>query len=207
MTMLRRIASITAGCLAAMLFISSASAISVNRRPDLMGIASSVFENPAQLEEILPDSFGDVRCWKDRDVSGDSYQIPHPFTVLILKDSNQFLYIWFNNLSGWYGFPTSYLEEGPLVHAVICADPAYAPVQSSGPRWTGNYVYTLLGNYPCNLITDQPTIPSRFLNQEYTGPLCKLPDRNHQWNGEWIKNREMDYGGYLKGGRHYDTRW
>lgn len=70
---------------------------------------------------------------------------------------------------------------------------------------TGNYVYTLLGNYPCNLITNEKTIPGRFLDPGYTGPLCGLPDLDHIWNGDWVKNEEFDCGGYFVGGNHYDT--
>lgn len=72
-------------------------------------------------------------------------------------------------------------------------------------RPTGNYVYTLLGNYPCNLITKENSIPARFLDPEYTGPLCNLPTFDHVWNGDWVKNEELDCGGYFVGGNHYDT--
>ena len=72
-------------------------------------------------------------------------------------------------------------------------------------RPTGKYVYTLLGNYPCNLITKEDPIPARFLNPSYTGPLCKLPNLDHAWNGKWVKSVERDCGGYFKGGNHYDT--
>ncbi|TFG49208.1 MAG: hypothetical protein E4H33_02735 [Anaerolineales bacterium] len=72
-------------------------------------------------------------------------------------------------------------------------------------RPTGSYVYTLLGNYPCNLITTEDSIPARFLDPAYTGPLCNLPNLDHVWNGEWVKNEEMDCGGYFVGGNHYDT--
>lgn len=70
---------------------------------------------------------------------------------------------------------------------------------------TGKYVYTLLGNYPCNLVTTEDTIPARFLNPDYTGPLCNLPELDHVWNGDWVRNEELDCGGYLVGGNHYDT--
>ncbi|TFH41105.1 MAG: hypothetical protein E4G94_08510 [ANME-2 cluster archaeon] len=70
---------------------------------------------------------------------------------------------------------------------------------------TGRYVYTLFGNYACNLITEESSIPARFLNPEYTAPLCNLPDHQHNWNGDWVKNKEMNCGGYFVGGNHYDT--
>ena len=72
-------------------------------------------------------------------------------------------------------------------------------------RPTGRYVYTLLGNYPCNLITKEKSIPARFLDPAYTGPLCNLPTIDHIWNGDWVKNEELNCGGYFVGGNHYDT--
>ena len=73
-------------------------------------------------------------------------------------------------------------------------------------RPTGRFVYTLFGNYPCNLIAEDNSIPARFLNPAYTGPLCNLPTVDHIWNGDWVKNREFNCGGYYVGGNHYDTR-
>lgn len=73
-------------------------------------------------------------------------------------------------------------------------------------RPTGRFVYTLFGNFPCNLIAEDNSIPARFLNPEYTGPLCNLPTVDHEWNGDWVKNREFNCGGYFVGGNHYDTR-
>ena len=74
-----------------------------------------------------------------------------------------------------------------------------------GGKPTGRYVYTLLGNYPCNLISEEKTIPARFLDPGYTGPLCNLPNLDHNWNGDWVKNKEINCGGYFVGGKHYDT--
>ena len=73
------------------------------------------------------------------------------------------------------------------------------------PKFTGRYVYTLLGNFPCNLVGFEIPIPARFLNPEYTAALCGLPGLPHDWNGKWVKNKEMDHGGYLTGGQYYDT--
>jgi hypothetical protein len=70
---------------------------------------------------------------------------------------------------------------------------------------TDLYVYTLLGNYPCNLVTVDYPIPERFLNRQYTGPLCQLPDMEHQWNGKWIVNNVKDCHGYQVGGNYYNT--
>ena len=72
-------------------------------------------------------------------------------------------------------------------------------------RPTGRFVYTLLGNYPCNLITKENSIPARFLDPAYTGSLCNLPNLDHVWNGDWVKNEELDCGGYFVGRNHYDT--
>lgn len=71
---------------------------------------------------------------------------------------------------------------------------------------TDLYVYTLLGNYPCNLVTSESPIPARFLNRDYTGPLCQLPDLDHNWNGDWVVSPVKDCNGYQVGGNHYDTR-
>jgi hypothetical protein len=71
---------------------------------------------------------------------------------------------------------------------------------------TGDYVYTLLGNYPCNLISSEKPIPDRFLNPGYFGALCALPDNEFEWNGKWTKSTVKDCGGYEVGGNHYDTR-
>ncbi len=72
-------------------------------------------------------------------------------------------------------------------------------------KTTDLYVYTLLGNYPCNLVTTDYPIPPRFMNREYTGPLCQLPNLEFQWNGKWIVNQVKDCGGYQVGGNFYNS--
>lgn len=195
--------SITTACLTALLLISSAAALSVNREPDFIAPPDALLENPAALEDDLEDFYDDVQCWKDNQASGDMYRIDHPYLVLVLNGTDGSNFVWIEKTAGWHGPPL--LPDLQIDHAVICAESRY--VSGKTPRWTGKYVYTLLGNYPCNLISEEPSIPARFKNTEYTGPLCALPGRSHQWNGEWLKSREFDYGHYLKGGRHYDTRW
>ncbi len=75
----------------------------------------------------------------------------------------------------------------------------------SEARFTGRYVYTLLGSFPCNLVGFEKSIPARFLNPEYVADLCDIPGLAHDWNGDWVKHQEMDHGGYFTGGPHYDT--
>jgi hypothetical protein len=70
---------------------------------------------------------------------------------------------------------------------------------------TDLFVYTLLGNYPCNLVSREKSIPDRFRNTNYTGLLCSLPNIQHKWSGEWLKNRVEDCGTYQMGGNHYNS--
>ena len=124
--------------------------------------------------------------------------------------------------NGWYIVEASWLDEGKatiITHTYFPETPTVSIVDyPAGASWlsvtlkkkcvcepTGRFVYTLFGDYPCNLITDEASIPARFLNPEYTAPLCKLPDADHNWNGEWVKSKEYNCGGYFKGGNHYDT--
>ena len=78
--------------------------------------------------------------------------------------------------------------------------------QQGTPNFTGRYVYTLFGNYSCNLLTTDESIPARFLNPAYRAPLCDLPGQAHNWSGDWVKNKEMEVEGYFYGGPSYDTR-
>lgn len=70
---------------------------------------------------------------------------------------------------------------------------------------TDHFVYTLVGNYPCNLVTTEKSIPARFLNPDYIGPLCSLPGVQFSWTGGWIKSKVENCGSYEVGGNHYNT--
>jgi hypothetical protein len=98
---------------------------------------------------------------------------------------------------------TTYGEKSSYVKVTLKKDCDYTP----GCRSTDNYVFTLLGNYPCNLISGDKSIPARFLNPNYVNSLCNLPDLQFEWNGKWVKNTVKICDGYDIGGQYYDTRF
>lgn len=78
--------------------------------------------------------------------------------------------------------------------------------EESKCRWTGRWVYTYLGNYPCNLVSKDVN-PIRFKNPDYVRGLCSHPCLG-EWEGpmEYRRIKEMDCGnGILTAGNHYDT--
>lgn len=117
----------------------------------------------------------------------------------------------YNNGSASANFPdgttsdTAYLGRDTADIISIDVELYKDCLSSSTCKPTEYYVYTLLGNYPCSLVTGDHPIPDRFLNPNYTGPLCQLPEQEHQWNGEWIVNEVKICNGYQVGGKYYDT--
>lgn len=147
----------------------------------------------------------------------------HPNFSFTTKDEKPQYHFYFNSSNGWkiyeiymefdpgspvqHGiFPdgrTSYdtysTEQASKVEVTLKRDCDYTP----GCRTTDVHVYTLLGNYPCNLIAGDATIPSRFLNPNYNSYLCDLPEKQFDWNGKWVNNKLKICDGYEFAGQYY----
>jgi len=124
------------------------------------------------------------------------------FYQLIIDDGQDELVIEsFPDGKTTYSIPSSVRIRS--IKVSLKKDCDYTPVCKS----TSTYVYTLLGNYPCNLLTIEKPMPERFRNPEYINALCALPDKQFNWNGTWVKNTVVTCESYEIGGQFYDTRY
>lgn len=151
---------------------------------------------------------------------GDYFHENFKFTTVDEKVDYHF---YFNSYNGWKiyeiymefnpgspvqqgSFPegrTSYdtysTEQASYVKVTLRKDCDYTPKCKT----TDVHVYTLLGNYPCNLIAGDSSIPERFLNPNYVSYLCDLPEKSFDWNGKWVNNSLKTCDGYEYAGRYY----
>ena len=177
---------------------------------------ASVDTWPSCGEKVITTSGGDYRHPNfTLDTGYDSAYPSNPYVITFTSYTGwkiHEIYMEFNPGSpvqhgtfpdGKTSFKTYSAEKERYVKVTLKKDCDYTP----GCRTTDTYVFTLLGNYPCNLISGDKSIPARFLNPNYINSLCNLPDLQFEWNGKWVRNTVKDCDGYDIGGQHYDTRF